>query len=639
MQGVRRETAETSKATKAAAQAERKALAETRKAQAESERAKRAATAATTKEARTQAREQQKLADEQSKYWRKAAQASADERIRQERRVTAVAQREAARRLQNEKQTLEAQKKANEVHARRGRAFLGGVVGAAVGGAMGASQTARSIGGIRSMPERIQAANEFRERLTIAASQANLSGDEKAKAEGQINAASIATGKDQGELLSVLETGQAKFNDLRFFADNLKEIATIARASGSDAGEFAQALGFTRQAFGLSGEEAMEAAKLMVAAASKGSIEVKDFASSFAPVAGLFAQSTGLKGIEGVRQFLGTAQAAGTLGKSADESATLVERFVASLADPKTRTGLKQSTGIDLKGKTPEALIAALADSKKFARPGVMQKVFTDVREQQAVTAMMAAFRRTREGKDGAIDIGAIANVQASEGAAITAKTMGELEGSGALAFDRQNATLQEHTLKNLGDYNAQLLKVNEMSMNLEMSFSKLALWSDAISASGIGAALGGMAAGGGFGGGGAAGGKMLGGLGKAVGVLGPALGILGGGAAISAAIVEAGVGEKVADFVFDLFNSDIAKMKAGGPTGDVKVPTDLPSNVVPIRPTAPASAPTGAGEQQSAATGQRVLKETEKQTRLLEQIAANGKPPPFHGPGPRGPK
>ncbi len=620
MQGVQRRTNEAAKASKAAAREQERASRELLKAKqreaAAAEKAKSTQERAARKAAQVEQAEARKVLD----YWTKAHTQSVIARQRAEQQATRIVQREAAKRLQVEKDTLAKRDRAMQENARRGRMFIGAAAGGVLAGASAAAGTARSVGGIQSVQERIQQANEFRERLTIVGSQAGLSPEEKAAAEAKLVEASKATGKSILELVGVLETGQAQFNDLRFFSDHMAEIATIARTSGADAGEFARALGFTRQAFGLTGDEAMEAANLMVAAAGQGSIEVKDFATSFAPVAGLFAQSTGLKGLAGVRQFLGTSQAAGTLGKSADETATLVERFIAAIGSVDVQGDLKAATGINAKGMTPEQIIERLATSTKFRKAGVKEGIFKDIREQQAVTALISARNRTAAGQTGAIDIGAIARVDASAGSALTTQTMQQLEGSGALSFDRQNAALQEDTLNKLSEYNGELLKVNEMSGKLETSFGTLALWANTIAATGLGSAIGG-ALGGGLGGGG---GGMLGKLGGAVGKVGVPGAILAGGVAASAAVYESGIGEDIGNALFDWINGvpkqDTRSFQA--PAGTAPTPPAMPSSVVPAAAGQAAVTPTAPGTSSADRVAAETLAVQKKQTQLLDVIA-----------------
>lgn len=623
LQGATRATREGAKATRDATREQLRAAEAAKRAMQQVQQAHAKARAAQTAGDRKAASESVREANRELQGRLRALDTLNRQRERLEAAASRTVQREAAKRLQIERDTLAKRERAMLENARRGRGLLGAAAGGVLGGATAAFGTARGVGGVRSVQERIQAGNEFKERMTIVSSQAGSTQEARAANETKLMEASKATGKDILELVGVLETGQAQFNDLQFFADHISEIATIARSSGADAGEFARALGFTRQAFGLSGDEAMEAANLMVAAAAKGSIEVKDFATSFAPVAGLFAQSTGLKGLQGVRQFLGTSQAAGTLGKSADETATLVERFIAAIGSVDVQKDLKAKAGINVKGMTPEQIIDRLSTSGRFNKHGVKEDIFKDIREQQAVTALISARRRTVAGQEGAIDIGAVAGVSAKTGAQLTQQTMTQLEGSGALSFDRQNAALQEDTLNKLADYNAQLLAVNEVSGRLEKSFGTLSLWANTIAATGLGSAIGG-ALGGGFGGG-AAGGGMLSKLGGAVGKFGVPGMILAGGVAATAAVAESGIGEDVGNWLFDKIHGGPPKQAARGFVAPAALPASASGAVSsggPGAATPAASAAPAGGNPATERTGQEQLSHLKKQTAALETIA-----------------
>lgn len=616
LQGVTRRTNEAGKATKAAAREQEKAAKEAAKAlksqQVAAERSKRAQTAAAKQQAQAEEREAKKVAD----YWAAAHRRATDARIREEQRATAVAKREAAKRLEEEKKTLAARDKATRDSMRKGRAIAGGAVLGALAGAGAAANTARSIGGIRSLPERIQAANEFRERLTIVGNDAGLDAGKRDALQGSILSTSKATGTDAGTLLSVLEGGQAQFNDLKFFSDNLQEIATISRASGSDAGEFASALGYIKQAFGLTGEEAMEAAYLMRASSAKGSIEVKNIAKDFASVAGVFAETTKLKGLGGVRQFLGTAQAAGSLGKGSAETATLVERFIASMGQADVVQKMKSKAGIDVKGKTPEEIVDSMLSSKRFQKASVREDIFGkgDVRTEQAIIALMSARQRELAGADGAFGIGTIAKVDAAEGKKLTASAFADVAAGGQFKFDQQNASLQEDTFKNLDSFNSQLLAVNEMSMKLETSFGSLSVWADAIAATGLGAAAGGAMAGGG-GDALSSAGHALGYLGKAGAVAGVGLAAYHGAKALGADSWGDSIGNTVADWMFgERPKSEATRGPAPAPSAATRAP------VAASQPSAPAGGTTLSLDRQTALIA--------KQNAILEDIRRNTSTP-----------
>jgi hypothetical protein len=468
------------RATEAAARAQQKAARDTAKAQ---EKGARDAARAAEKSAKDSERAAQREADR----WQQLAQKSRDVRIRAHEAATRAAQREAAKQVETAKRTAAAEAQARRDGWRKAGGYLTAGTAGLIAGATTASSTARGIAGVKDVRERITSANEFRERLVRTTGEAGMSTAESDVVQKKVVEASTASGKDIGELMSVLETGQAQFNDLKFYAEHLKEIATISKVAGSDAGDFAKSLGFIRQAFGLTGDQAIEAAYLMKAAAAKGSIEVKNFANDFAPVAGVFAQGTGLTGMEGVRQFLGVAQAGGTLGTGSDVTATMTERFIALLGDTDKMKELKSKAGISVKGKTPEQIINEMATSKKFNKPGMMQDIFgSDVLGRKMITALVSARRRVIEGKEGAIDIGSIAGVSAEAGRTSVAAGFKNVEQEGFFRMQQAAARAQADTLANLETYNSDILMVAETSMRLEEAFGRLSLWADAIAAVGI---------------------------------------------------------------------------------------------------------------------------------------------------------
>lgn len=502
LSGIKRSTTEASREAKKAAQ-------EQERAQKAATKAAEAAAKAQQKAARDTARQQQKSATDASRAQQKAveeaaraakkahaeiekaAQREADRWQRLARESSRVAQQEAARRVELAKKTAEAEAKARRDGLRRAGGLVGAGTAAVLAGAATAASTARGIAGVKDVRERITSANEFRERLVLTTSQAGMSAQQRETVQGQVLSASTATGKDIGELMGVLETGQAQFNNLQFFADHLKEIATMAKTAGADTGEFATALGFVQQAFGLSGKEAMEAAYLMKASADKGSVELKDFARDFAASAGIFAMNTQQKGIAGVRQFLGTAQGVATGGFGSAESATRLERFITDLNDVDVQKGLR---GIGIKNvidkKTGKVDVANLVDqlstNKRFQKASTRQAIFKDVRGQQAVEALMAARGRVQAGKTGAVDLASIAAVDAQAGRTAVADTMQSMQGEGFFKMQQEAARMQEDTVRNLESYNSQVLYAAEAADRLESAFGSLALWANAITTAGV---------------------------------------------------------------------------------------------------------------------------------------------------------
>lgn len=504
-QGITRATRESNKVgqeqAKASAAANKQAIAEHKErikqqeklaaAAAKTAAAQRNASVKATREANAAAaaaeKEQERLATKQADYWAKLAQKSADQRIRQEERVTKAAIREAAKQAKAAEATAAKQKKERDDTFRRVGGAVGAVAAGALAGGMAAVGTARAVGGYKSVADRVTSANEFRERLVGVTSAAHMTPEEREATQAKVLDASKATGKDQGELLGVLETGHGQFNDLKFFADNIKEIATIAKVANADTGDFAKAIGSVKQAFGLTGDEAIQAAYLMKASADQGSVELKDFARDFAASAGIFAQNTKQKGIGGVRQFLGTAQGIATGQFGSAESSTRLERFIADINDVGVRKELGK-IGInnvsDASGKVDVgALLDKLGNSSKFKSAAVRQGIFKETRSLQGVEALIAA--RERE-KTGGVGFRTIAGVDEAAGRSAVQTGFDALSQEGFFKMQQLAAQQQADVTTNLEKYNKQVLAVLEVSGKLEAAFGSLALWANAIATSAV---------------------------------------------------------------------------------------------------------------------------------------------------------
>jgi hypothetical protein len=483
LQGIRRETSAAGKEAKAAAAtqvaAAKKAAEEQRKAM---ERAARAA--------EKSQKDIEKTALKEAAYWQKLAVQSANVRIKEQIRVTRAAEREAAQQVQLAKKTAASQAQDRRAAVRR----MGGAIGAGAAGVLAgatvAAGTARGIAGVKDVRERITSANEFRERLVLATNAAGMSASDREGVQSQVLATSTSTGQDIGELMSVLETGQAQFNNLKFFADNLKEIAVISKAAGADTGELATALGYVQQAFGLSGDEAMEAAYLMKASADKGSVELANFAKDFAASAGMFANNTGQKGLGGVRQFLGASQAVATGGFGSAESATRLDRLITDLNDVEVQKGLKGIGVKNVMGKDGKIdignILTQLGSNKEFAKASTRQDIFKEVRGREGIESLLAAQSRVNAGVTGAVDFKSIAGVDAQAGREATASGFASMQGEGFFKMQQEAAKMQADTVENLGAYNSQILKVAETSNQLEKAFGSLSLWANSIAAAGL---------------------------------------------------------------------------------------------------------------------------------------------------------
>ena len=577
LQGVKRETNEVAKAAQKAAKEEERAAKAAQKAQEAAAHATQKAARDTAKvqekaardaarAAERSARDSERAAEREARRWQELARKSADARIRAHEAATRAAQREAAKQIETAKRTAAAEAQARrDAWRKAGGLVAAGTAGVLAGAGVAASK-ARGIAGIKDQRERITSANEFRERLVLATGQAGMSAAQRETVQGQVLAASTATGKDIGELMGVLEAGQAQFNNLQFFADNLKEIATISKAAGADTGELATALGYVQKAFGLSGEEAMEAAYLMKASADKGSVELADFARDFASAAGIFQMSTGQTGMGGVRQFLGAAQGVATGGFGSAESATRMKQAVTFLNKSETQKDLRAIGIKDIAGKDGKidvgAVLDKLAANKKFMSSATKrQEIFSDAQAREGIMALIAARGQVQRGVAGAVDFNTIAAVDAAAGRSAVSETMTSMQNEGFFKMQQLAADAQADTVRNLEKYNADILLVAETSNRLEQAFGRLAFWADAIAAVGVVGALtntvGKLASG-------AAGG---GALAKAVPSFASAGGAVAGGAASAIAAGSTAVGAATAGAIAAAVGIGLA---AGGAIGTV---------------------------------------------------------------------
>jgi hypothetical protein len=516
LQGVTRETTTAGKAAKAAADTQTAAAKKNIAAQKDVARSADQST-----------RDIERSAKREAERWQRLAQESAKVRMSEMAKVTQAAEREAAKQMRTAQQTAAAEVKTKRETMRQ----IGGLMataGAGVAAGIGVA-VATSRTGSKSVQERIAAGNEFRERLFSVTGAAGQTAEQREATQGKIIEASKATGKDQGELLGVVETGHAQFGDLQFFADNIKEIATIAKVANADTGEFAKAIGSVKQAFNLTGEEAIQAGYLMSASADKGSVELKDFARDFAASSAIFSMNTGQKGIGGVRQFLGTAQGIATGQFGSAESSTRLERFITDINDVGVRKNLGK-IGVnnisDASGKVDMGkLLDQLGNNSKFKSAAVRQGIFTETRSLQAIEALLAAREREKTGGTG---YKTIAGVSEEAGRAAVGGGFAALQGEGFFKNQVAAAEMQADTMSHLDEMNTQLGAVSGAADTLEKSFGALSIWASSIAAMGVTSVLSAAIQG-----------KLFGGA-ETGGLLGKAAGAVGGAAGASASALSA---------------------------------------------------------------------------------------------------
>ncbi len=328
-----------------AAAAEKRAFRETeaaaKRAAAAKARADKDATRSAAREAGLQAREADKL----GRHQESAAKRSADARIREEERVTKAAAREAAKQTRAAERSAAGRDRDRNRSLRGGGGLIGGVVGGVAAGAMTAAGTARGVAGVEDIGTRVRNANATMEQLIITATNAGMTRAETDALRARVQSAAMTSATDPASLVAGLSAGHERFNALRFVAENLDKMAIAAKAADTEFVDFVGMMGSVQTAFGLTKEQAEEAANILIAGAQTGAISLKDFAGPMAPAMGTFSMNTGQKGIEGLRQFVALMQTVGAGQFGAAESETRATQFVASLNRPDIAGDLEKLGG------------------------------------------------------------------------------------------------------------------------------------------------------------------------------------------------------------------------------------------------------------------------------------------------------
>jgi len=565
---------------RAAQDASRASIAASKKAELEQTKSSREVARVAKREADTQKRE----ADRLTAHWQKAAQRSADDRIRAERRVTTEAARSAAK-LTRESDRTDATRRRSAARTLRG---AGGLVGAGVAGVLAgglaAGGVARSVAGVDDIQTRVRKGNDFRETMIVLGGNVGMGKPEIDASQAKILSTAMKFGKDPSEIVEGLAAGQERFNLLKELTENIDAITAAAKSSQGTVPEFVGMVGSVVSAFGLAKEEIPKAIDIMIGAARAGAVNPADFASSFSATAGIYATNSGQRGIEGLRQFVGASQGIGAGQFGAAESATRVERLITELSDSKTVSALKARNinVFDKNGKIDlGSVIDQIANSKDMQTPMQRQKVFKEVRASQGLDTLLSQRQKVLSGQAGAVDFRSMAGFDAAKGAEGTSKILGMLEEGGVLDLQRQAIEMQKHTIENLKSYNDQVISMTKATNKLEKSFGTLSLWASSIGLGGgiaAGGALLSRLTGGTAAGAGAAGGaRLLATLGTGVAAAGAgavaatvAAGLVVGGAA-GYAVNETSkhfTGLSVSDRLSDWLSSDlVAQREAINPT------------------------------------------------------------------------
>jgi hypothetical protein len=333
----------------------------------------------------------------------KQAKRAEREKIRAAERAAVAEQREvqktARTQMREAERASKAQAKAAAQSSQRrrdiGAAVAGGVYGAVRGG-VDLVQRGFGLAGMGSLEERLQTAGQFRATLIRSAGEAGASPEERKAVEEQLLKASESTNISILDLVQGLATAQTRFDKFKEFSANIEDIAKAAAATGEPIEALIGAMGTAADVFHLDAAGQKEFLDALISTSQRGTIGVGDISTTLAPNMGSFAIAGQRTGIAGAREFLATAQVAGTSQAGAAETGTKLNQMIRELNDVKVQAQFKQ-IGIDITktGKPGDQLrnigdIASdFATNEQFQRPAVRQALFTRAEGREGAEFLM----------------------------------------------------------------------------------------------------------------------------------------------------------------------------------------------------------------------------------------------------------
>lgn len=321
------------------------------------------------------------------------------------------AQRQAARSIARE-QTAAQRRAASVATGRRrmmGGAMVGGVMGAVAGGRE-LFNTAESSLGLTDPLELMQSFAQLQRQLI-------RTGSEAGKSEEQINGMmrsvlqiSRTEQIDPAELVGGLAVAQESFSALDEFRSILPEIARASEASGSSVEELVQTAGALRNIFGLTRDEMRSLFADMYEQGKQGALGMRAQAEALPTFYSAFGARTGRRGRRGALEGGAFAQViargSGLPADQAGEVATMAERTIVTLSDPRVAKRLARA-GIQIRegGRGNRAGSGQLlnmaeiqrnlaAGSGALERPGSMERIFgRRIEAHRGIIALINAAR------------------------------------------------------------------------------------------------------------------------------------------------------------------------------------------------------------------------------------------------------
>lgn len=387
------------------------------------------------------AREQKRIVDDLERYKLRAAEKGAALQIRIDQK--------------RQQQLAREQKHAEMRQGAVRRVMTGAVVGAGVGlarAATGFAEGAAGTLGVQDPRDTILGAKAIREQLTRQLIAAGKDDSFVQDVIAQIDATAKRTVVPQAQIAGAVSKAQSRFSDPQFVLENMDFLAQAARAAGESVETIAE-FGLTLKQVGkLDNAAAMRLIQAQFIQGAKGSIEVKDFATTFAPSIATFAQDVGASGEEELGQITALAQVLGQSLKNPAEVATSMERLGGRLKQASVQKMLR-GVGVDIAdektGKIDRStgeIFQQLTSSKALKNPQVRQKIFSDLLGEGAASTLIAA-----EGRNAGL-YNSISNADPAKGAELIARITGSLDKQALTDVDRMNIEAQSVTLTAKGD-------------------------------------------------------------------------------------------------------------------------------------------------------------------------------------------
>lgn len=348
-----------------------------------------------------------------------AASARARERIeRQTARNIAREQSMAAREaMRSYRRTVAERMRGERQAASLGRGRRRMLAGAAVGGAVAAGGAARDLFntaegalGIQDPLELLRTFGDLQRQLIRTGSEAGKSEEQIAGMMRRVLEISRAEQIDPSELVGGLAVAQESFSALDDFLSILPEIARAAEGSGSSVEDLIQTAGALRNIFGLTRDEMRNLFADMYEQGKQGALGMRAQAEALPAFYSAFGARTGRRGragaLEGGAFAQVLARGTGLPAEQAGEVATIGERTIVTLADPRVATRLARA-GVQIRegGRGRRAGRGALLNMEQIQanlaaranvleRPGMMERIFgRRVEAHRGIQALITAHR------------------------------------------------------------------------------------------------------------------------------------------------------------------------------------------------------------------------------------------------------